>query len=180
MPSQQNGLKAYRRVSDTVLVDNSHFQLDYYKCKNELVPTIDLEIPFHIHPYSPEIGEKSGNLLQQFSSQPMLESTKEEFIDEPQQVLYRFQDLVDIYMEMFCSYRFSIVVIIRTKFLDCKYDFSRKYVWVSLCLYCYLVLSCRDEDGDHLVTKLFVWLLRKFVYFLRFSFSSVISRNVYK
>jgi hypothetical protein len=61
----------------------------------------------------------------------MLKSAKEEFIDEPQQVLYRFQDLVAIYMEMFCSYRFSVVVIIRTKFLDCKYDFSRKYVWMS-------------------------------------------------
>jgi hypothetical protein len=94
----------------------------------------------------------------------MLESAKEEFIDEPQKDLYGFQDLVAIYMEMFCINIFSTIVIIRTKFLDCKYDFSRKYVWLSLCLYCYLVLSCRYEDEYHSVTKLFVWLLRKFVY----------------
>jgi len=94
----------------------------------------------------------------------MLESAKEECIDEPQQVLYGFQYPVAIYMEMFCSHRFSAVVITRTKFMDCKYDFSRRYVWLSLCLYCYLVLSYRDDDEDHLVTKLFVWLLRKFVY----------------
>jgi hypothetical protein len=94
----------------------------------------------------------------------VLESAKEEFIDEPQQVLYEFQDPVAIYMEIFCSNRFLVVVIIRTKFMDCKYDFSRKYVWLSLFLYCYLVLSCRYEDEDHSVTKLFVWLPRKFVY----------------
>jgi hypothetical protein len=88
-----------------------------------------------------EIGEISGNILQHFSSQPVLELAKEEFIDEPQQVFYEFQYPVAIYMEMFCNNRFSVVVIIRTNFLDCKYDFSRKYVWLSLCLYCYLVHS---------------------------------------
>jgi hypothetical protein len=53
-------------------------------------------------------------------------------------------------------------------------------VWLSLCLYCYLVHSFWDEDEVHSVKKLFVWLLRKFVYIWKFIFSAVRSRNVYK
>ena len=57
---------------------------------------------------------------------------------EQQQVLYKCQDLVTTYKEMFCRDEVSSISIFKAGFLDCKYDFkdydshTTVYVFVTL------------------------------------------------
>jgi hypothetical protein len=145
-----NNIETSGIISDVSVVlnvyEDQHVSFEYSDVKEQVYTSAEESYGSELHAYGK--GEQKG-----LDEKLMMHVSLS--VVEQQQVLYKFQDPVATYMEMFCSDEVSVVAIFKARFLDCKYDFQVYDLHVAVCVFMTLHKVGRKVQ---VVSQILAWL----------------------